>query len=369
MPATALDDRRRDVLRTLIELHVETGEPVGSENLSRAFGRSLSPATLRSLMADLEALGYLDHPHTSAGRVPTDEGYRVYVDSLMNPHPLPPGEAARIASELRSPEASVEHTMERASHLLSRLSRHVGFVLAPDIARASFRHIDLVPLGHPRILVVMVASTGIVTQKVIEVEERIDPAELPACANYLNAHFAGMTLGEIRARLVDLMKEEKALYDSLLQKVAALGERAFALPEGEASVYLDGTSNMLSQPEFDDLERMRALFRTFEEKGRLVRILNACMRALFRTFEEKGRLVRILNACIAGEGIRVFIGHENPDPGLRDLSLVTASCGVEGEPGFGLGVLGSTRMEYAHVVSLVDHVSRAVSEILRGHRA
>src|SRR5512137_760855 len=251
MPVTALDDRRRDVLRTLIELHVETGEPVGSENLSRAFGRSLSPATLRSLMADLEALGYLDHPHTSAGRVPTDEGYRVYVDSLMNPHPLPPGEAARIASELRSPETSVEHTMERASHLLSRLSRHVGFVLAPDIARASFRHIDLVPLGHPRILVVMVASTGIVTQKVIEVEERIDPAELPACANYLNAHFAGMTLGEIRARLVDLMKEEKALYDSLLQKVAALGERAFAVPEGEASVYLDGTSNMLSQPEFD----------------------------------------------------------------------------------------------------------------------
>ena len=348
MPATALDDRRREVLRALIELHVDTGEPVGSENLSRALRRALSPATLRNIMADLEALGYLDHPHTSAGRVPTDEGYRVYVDSLTGPRPLAPGEAERIASELRSTEASAEQTMERASHLLSRLSRHVGFVLAPDIARTSFRHVDLVQLGHPRVLVVMVSATGLVTHKVIEVEERLSPSELQACANYLNVHFAGMNLAEIRARLLELMKEEKALYDSLLQNVVALGERAFAPSESEAGVYLDGTANMISQPGFDDLERMRALFRTFEEKS---------------------RLVRILNACIAGDGIRVLIGHENPDPGLRDLSLVTASCRVEGEPSFGLGVLGSTRMEYAHVVSLVDHVARAVSDVLRGNRA
>jgi heat-inducible transcriptional repressor len=347
MPATTTDDRRRDVLRTLIQLHVETGEPVGSESLSRALHRALSPATLRSIMADLEALGYLDHPHTSAGRVPTDEGYRIYVDSLMGHRPLAPGEAATIASELRSPDASVEQTMERASHLLSRLSRHVGFVLAPDIARTSFRHLDLVPLGHPRVLVVMVSSSGLVTHKVIEVEERLDSADLRACANYLNAEFAGLTLGEIRARLLEMMKQEKALYDTLLQNVLALGERAFSVSEGEASVYLDGASNILSQPGFEDLERMRALFRTFEEKN---------------------RLVRILNACISGDGIRVLIGRENPDPELRDLSLVTATCRVEGEPGFGLGVLGSTRMEYAHVVSLVEHVARAVSEILGGRR-
>jgi heat-inducible transcriptional repressor len=347
MPATPLDDRRRDVLRTLIQLHVETGDPVGSESLCRAFGRALSPASLRGIMADLEALGYLGHPHTSAGRVPTDEGYRVYVDSLMGRSPLAPGEAQAIA-ELRQGEASAEQTMERASQLLSRLSRNVGFVLAPDIARTSFRHIDLVPLGHPRVLVVMVSATGIVIHKVIEVDERLEPSELQECANYLNLHFSGMPLAEIRLRLLELMTEEKALYDSLLQRVAALGERAFALPDAGASVYLDGASNMLSQPEFEDLERMRALFRTFEEKS---------------------RLVRILNARIVGEGIRVLIGHENPDPELQDLSLVTATCRVEGEPGFGLGVLGSTRMQYAHVVSLVDHVARAVSDVLRGQRA
>jgi heat-inducible transcriptional repressor len=346
-PATALDDRRREVLRNLIQLHIESGEPVGSENLSRALHRALSPATLRSIMADLEALGYLDHPHTSAGRVPTDEGYRVYVDTLMGARPLAPAEAETIATELGSPDASLARTMERASQLLSRLSRHVGFVLAPDIARTSFRQVDLVALGHPRILVVMVSSTGLVTHKVVEVEDRLTPSELQACANYLNAHFAGTALAEIRTRLVDLMKEEKALYDSLLKGVVAVGERAFALPEGEAAVYLDGASNILSRPEFDDLERMRALFRTFEEKS---------------------RLVRILNACIAGDGIRVVIGHENKDPELRDLSLVTASCRVEGEPGFGLGVLGSTRMEYAHVVALVDHVARVVADVVRGHR-
>ncbi len=346
MPASALDDRRREVLRSLIQLHVETGEPVGSESLSRALDRALSPATLRSVMADLEALGYLDHPHTSAGRVPTDEGYRLYVDSLALPRHLDPAEAERIASELGSSDASVEQTMERASHLLSRLSRHVGFVLAPDITLTRFRHVDLVDLGHPRVLVVMVSATGIVTHKVVEVEERIPPVDLQACANYLNAHFAGVPLGEIRARLLELMKEEKALYDKLLQRVVALGERAFAVSQGDAGVYLDGTSNILSLPEFEDLERMRALFKTFEEKS---------------------HLVRILNACLSGDGIRVLIGHENPDPDLRDLSLVAARCPVDQVEGLGLGVLGSTRMEYARVVALVDHVARAVSDVLRRH--
>jgi heat-inducible transcriptional repressor len=349
MAATALDERKREVLRALIQLHIETGEPVGSESLSRALRRALSSATLRNVMADLEALGYLDHPHTSAGRVPTDEGYRVYVDSLMGRAPLPAGEQAAIETELRSKkDASAEQMMERASSLLSRLSRHVGFVLAPDIARTSFRHIDFVPLAHPRILVVMVSSTGLVTHKVVELEEPLRPEELQACANYLNQSFTGMSLGDIRRRLLDLMTEEKAQYDTLLQRALALGGRAFEDAGAPASVYIDGTSNILAGQGLEDVERMRALFRTFEEKG---------------------RLVRILNACIAGEGIRVLIGHENPDPELRDLSLVAASCRVEGEPGFGVGVLGSTRMQYAHVVSLVDHVARAVSDVLRSQRA
>jgi heat-inducible transcriptional repressor len=333
----------------LIQLHIATGEPVGSESLSRVLSLPLSPATLRNAMAELERKGYLDQPHTSAGRLPTDEGYRVYVDSLMSQASLAPRDAAAIRAEISPREGeSSERVMQNASHLLSRLSHNVGFVLAPDLTRATFRHIDLVRLPHPRILVVMVSLTGLVTNKIVEVAEEMSPEDLQWCANYLNTHFAGMGLLAIRSRLLELMGEEKALYDSLIRKVVSIGERAFAASEETDSVYLDGTANILEQPEFDDLARMRALFKTFEEKS---------------------RLVRILNACLSGDGVRIIIGHENPDPELRDLALVTARYPLDGEPGFGLGVLGSTRMEYARMIALVDHVGRAVSRALAEFRA
>ena len=339
-----LDDRSREVLKALIQLHIVTGEPVGSESLSRVLSLPLSPATLRNTMADLERQGYLDHPHPSAGRLPTDEGYRFYVDSLMSQSPLPPRDAAAIRSELNPRDAaSSDRVMQNASHLLSRLSRHVGFVLAPEMERTTFRHIDLVRLPHPRILVVMVSLRGLVTNKVIEVTEEMSPEDLQRCANYLNAHFAGMALAAIRGRLLHLMGEEKALYDTLIRRVVSIGERAFATDAEADSVYIDGTANILDQPEFEDIARMRSLFKTFEEKS---------------------RLVKILNACLSGDGVRIIIGHENPDPDLRDMALVTARYPLDGDPGFGLGVMGSTRMEYAHVIALVDHVGRAVAQAL-----
>lgn len=341
--APALDERGREVLKTLIQLHVLTGEPVGSETLARALDRQISSATLRNVMAELERLGFLDHPHTSAGRVPTDDGYRFYVDGLMAHQPLAPQDAAAIASSLHASEGAPSHVLEKASSLLSRLSHNVGFVIAPDLAQARFARIDLVRLPFPRILVVLVSATGFVTQKVIAVEEELSQDELQACANYLNAHFTGMPLDAVRARLLELMREEKALYDSLLKRVVSVGEQAFAA-EGEdssASVFLDGASNIVGRREFEDHDRMRQLFQTFEEKG---------------------RLVKILNACISGRGVRILIGHENPDPELHDLALVAA--GLHDEPGLSLGVLGSTRMEYARTIALVEHVARAVQRAL-----
>lgn len=348
MASPVLDERSRDVLKSLIQLHIATGAPVGSESLSRALDRSLSSATLRNIMADLERLGYLDHPHTSAGRMPTDEGYRVYVDCLMSHRPLPSREAAAIAIELYTSGVSPHEVMENASHVLSRLSRQVGFVLAPEMQRTSLRHLNLVRLPHPRILVVMVSGAGLVTHKVIEMDEELTQEDLQTCANYLNVHFTGMTLAAIRGRLLEMMREEKALYDSLLKRVVCVGERAFAAAGDDVSVYLDGASNILEQPEFEDVRRMRALFRTFEEKG---------------------RLVKILNACLSGGGVRVIIGHENPDPELKSMTLVTASYPVEGEASWGLGVMGSTRMEYARVMALVDHVARTLARSLQEHPA
>jgi heat-inducible transcriptional repressor len=346
MTASSLDQRRGDVLRALVQMHVATGEPVGSAALARALNRTLSPATLRNLMADLERAGYLQHPHTSAGRMPTDEGYRYYVDSLDVPLPVSAAEADAIDGELSSADAAPGQVIVSASRILSRLSRHVAFVLAPDIAKSRFRHIDLVRLPAPRILVVMVSHSGIVTNKVIELDEDISQQELQTCANYLNAEFAGLSLTEIRERLMTLMQQERALFDSLIKRVVALGERAFT-GEGEGEVVVEGASNILEQPELGDPARAQELLRTFEEKG---------------------RLLRILNACISGDGVRVLIGHELQEPQLRDVAVVTSGTSIEGEEGWAVGVMGSTRMEYAHSVALVDHVARALARALEEMR-
>ena len=239
--------------------------------------------------------------------------------------------------------------MERASQLLSRLSRNVGFVLAPDIARTSFRHVDLVPLGHPRVLVVMVSATGLVTHKVIEVEERLEPAELQECANYLNAHFSGMPLAQIRARLMELMQEEKALYDSLLQRVLALGERAFAAPETRR----------------ERLPRRR---------------LEHALAARVRGPRAHARPVPHLRgegpAGADPERLHRGRGHPRPDRPREPRPRAARTCRSSPPPAASRASRasasassGSTRMQYAHVVSLVDHVARAVADVLRVKRA
>jgi heat-inducible transcriptional repressor len=279
--------------------------------------------------------------------VPTDDGYRVYVDSLLEPETLRRRDAEAIESELAR-DAAPRALLDAASRLLSRLSGNVGFVLAPHLDGATFRHIDLVRLPHPRVLVVMVARTGLVTSKVIEVEEELGPDELLACANYLNHHFAGLTLAGIRAQLLELMRREQALYDALLKRVLAVGRQAFAPAEEGGDVILGGASNVLRIPEFGDLQRMRTLLSTLEEKG---------------------RLVRILNACLSGNGVRIVIGHEMPDPDLSELALVAARYPVDGDSVWGLGVVGCPRMAYGRVIALVDHMARAVSRTLRSLEA
>jgi heat-inducible transcriptional repressor len=347
MTSPPLDERSREILKSIIQLHVTTGEPVGSESLARALGRTLSAATLRNTMAELEKKGYLEHPHTSAGRQPTDEGYRVYVDSLMSHAPLPAREIAAIEAELRGLEGSSEQAIEKTSQLLSRHSGKVGFVLVPDVARATLRRVDLVRLPYPRILVVMVSLSGLVTHRIIEVEEEMSQEELQACANYLNAHFSGLGLDAIRGRLLELMQREMALYDSLLKRVVSVGGLAFS-EAGEADLYIEGTSKLLDAPGLKDLDHMRALFKTFEEKSRLVKILNACM---------------------SMDGVRITIGHENPDPDLRQVAVVTATIPLEPEAAWGLGVVGSTRMEYARMIALVEHLARALNQALQEIRS
>ena len=346
MTTSPLGERSDSILRSVVDLHVDSGEPVGSESLARHMGNTLSPASIRNTLAELERLGYLGHPHTSAGRVPTDEGYRLYVDALMEPQSLDLQEARRIRSRLRPGEGSTQQILETVSQLLSEMSQQVGFALLPDTSRQTFRHVDFVRLPHPRILVVMVSPIGMVTNRVVEIEEEISQDDLQACANYLNSHFAGMALPRIRARLLELMSEEKARYDLLLQKVIAVAQRSFDGQGDEASVILEGAVHLLDH--IDDVNHMRNLFRTFEEKG---------------------RLVRILGACLDGDGVRVTIGRENVDPSLRKVSLVTARCTVDGQEVFGIGILGGTRMEYSRAVALVELAAAAIQSSLEELRS
>ncbi len=341
-----LGERSGTILRSVVQLHVDSGDPVGSESLARHLGNALSPASIRNTLAELERMGYLGHPHPSAGRVPTDEGYRIYVDALMEPQLLDAHESRLIRSRLRPGEGSTRQLMESVSQVLSELSQYVGFALVPEVTRLTFRHVDFVRLPHPRVLVVMVSPTGIVTHRLIELEEEITQDDLLACANYLNAHFAGMSLRRIQARLLELMAEEKARYDQLLKKVIAVASRSFETSGDDGSVILEGTGNLLDQS--DDVDMLRSLFRTFEEKS---------------------RMVHILSACIDDKGVRVTIGRENPDPGLRRVSLVTARCTADDQEVFGIGILGTTRMEYSRAVALVESTAFAVRRTLQELRA
>ena len=306
MHTSHLDERQKDVLKSVIQIHIATGEPVGSESLARHLNRSMSSATLRNVMADLEKLGYLDHPHTSAGRMPTDEGYRVYVDSLMShERRWPARDAAAIESELR-PGTGRPARSWRTPRVLSRRPQPQRRLRAgPGHRRTALPAHRPRAAAPPRILVVMVSRTGLVTHRVIEVEDDLTQDELQACANYLNAHFSGLTLDAIRARLLELMREEKALYDSLLKKVVSVGSGPS--PAGGRGQRLPG--RRLEHP------RPAGVRGPEPHAGAL------------QDVRGEGPAGQILNACLS-DGLRVFIGHEKPDPELQSVALVTASYPV-----------------------------------------
>jgi heat-inducible transcriptional repressor len=346
MTLNEMNARSRTVLNTIIQLHLSSGDPVGSASVARRMNRACSSATIRNIMMNLERMGYLTQPHKSAGRVPTDDGYRVYVDSLMLPEPLSSEEKAEIETRLQLSVCLSSTLMENACHLLSRLSGSVSFAVAPTFGLTRMRHVEFVRFTRTRIVVVLVSQAGLLTNRVIELSEALSQDDLQACANYLNHSFSGMTLREIRLRLLDLMREERTLYDALLRRVVMLGQEACREEdESDASrVYLDGASNILDQPELVPVERMRAILRAIEEKH---------------------RLLKILNACVNDEGVHVLIGHESYDPDLEGLSLVTATYGLDAETRWGIGVLGSTRMRYNRIVALVGQVADSVRSALQ----
>jgi heat-inducible transcriptional repressor len=350
------DARGKAVLSAIINEHLVTGDPIGSRVISDRFAHRAgwSSATIRNVMGELEEGGFVEQPHTSAGRTPTDKGYRYYVDNLLGSAALSPSDMAAIHSLLNLDESekseSPDKLLERASQVLSKLSNNVGIVVSPSLAENSLQHIEFLSLGDNRILVVLVSSASIVHHRIIRLDERLSQEELERTARYLNTEFAGKSLRAIRTEIVEMMREEKALYDKLLRNAILLCERSLYAEESSAAdVYVDGASNILLKPDFADVERMRELFRTFEEKSKLLKILNECL-------EREPQ---------SGGDVQVLIGRENSAPSLQNCALITAPYRIGSGYALGtLSVVGPMRIEYARMVAVVNYLARLMERLL-----
>src|SRR5215467_5507314 len=339
-----VDERPREILKLIIRSYITSGEPVGSRTLSKVMASKLSPATIRNIMSDLEEAGYLTQPHTSAGRVPSEKGYRFYVDNLAESGRLSKSDERYISRMLYESE-SPEDVMSRASVVLSRISKNVGIVVAPPMASTVLKHIEFVDLTDGKILVVFVSTTGLLQRKLIRVGERYTQEELDKAGRYLVEKFSSKTLTEIRNELLRMMQAERTLFDRMLSLLQTWGE-TLGQPANAEGIYLQGATNIMNQPEFADVERMRMLFQMFEEKGRLVKILNECI------------------ASSPPEGVRIAIGSELGVPDMRGFTLITASyASMDHTTGF-LGIIGPTRMEYERGISIVEYLGRLVGEMI-----
>ena len=342
------DKRSRELLTLVIKAHLASGEPIGSRTISKLSSEGLSPATIRNVMADLEDAGYLEQPHTSAGRVPTDQAYRFYLDNVFEQTCISQADEDTIQREMLSDNLpSADQIMARASHLLSYLSQSVGIVISPNISRDVIRHIEFVRINDGRILVITVSRAGLVQDRLVRVTEDFSQDELDKTARYLNANFTGLPLSSIHTELVRRMTEEKALYDRLLQNAILLCHRGLSREEdAEPEVFVDGASNILSRREFADLARLRELFLIFEEKRRLVSLLNVCV-----SIDEQPL-------------VTVRIGAENCLPSLRGCAVVTASYRYGNQMTGNLGVVGPLRMEYARTINVVGYVACMLERVL-----
>ena len=346
-----LDDRARTLLKTLVERYIADGTPVGSRTLSRTSGLDLSPATIRNVMADLEDLGLIASPHTSAGRIPTARGYRLFVDTMLTARSV---EMPQLSSDMAADMAAAreqlhpdqpQRVIAQAASLLSSLSSFVGVVTAPRKASV-FHHIEFLRLGERRVLVILVAPDGDVQNRVLFTVRDYTQSELVEASNFLNAHYAGLTIEEVRERLkreVDALRAEIA---TLMQAAVQAGSEVLA--DNIDNLVVSGERNLLTVQDFgNDMSSLRRLFDVFEQKTELMRLLDVSSRA---------------------EGVRIYIGGESRVVPFEELSVVTAPYEVDGRIVGTLGVIGPTRMAYDRMIQIVDITSKLVSNALSHYK-
>ena len=333
-----LDDRAKLLLKALVERYIADGQPVGSRTLSKASGLELSPATIRNVMADLEDLGLIVSPHTSAGRVPTARGYRLFVDTMLTVQ-----RNQLVAPEL--PPEQPQKVIANAAQLLSNLSQFVGVVMAPRRTTV-FRHIEFLRLSERRLLVIIVSPEGDVQNRVIFTDVDYAPDQLVEAANVLNAHYAGLAMEQVRERLKTEVERLRGEVAALMQAAVSVGSEA--LSQAQDEVVISGERNLLSVSDFaGDMHNLRRAFDLFEQKTQLLRLLDVSSQA---------------------EGVRIFIGGESQVVPFEDLSVVSAPYEVDGQVVGTLGVIGPTRMPYDRMIEIVDITSKLVTNALSHRR-
>lgn len=341
---TELDARSREVFQRLVESFMETGEPVGSRTLSRRMSVNLSPATIRNVMADLEHEGLLYAPHTSAGRLPTEIGLRMFVNGLLEVGAIDTDERTRIEAQCQSAGRSLETMLEEAIGVLSGLSRCAGLVVAPK-TDAAIKHIEFVHLGPGRALVVIVAANGVVENRVVEVPRGLPPSALVEASNYLNARLADRTLEEAREAIMSELVDDRGLLDALSRKVVAAGLATWTDERTGGALIVRGQSHLL-----DDVNAARDL---------------TTIRALFEALEAKEQVLRMLDLVNAGEGVQIFIGAENDLFTLAGCSMIVAPYQNSRREIVGaIGVVGPTRINYRRIVPLVDYTAKVIGRLI-----
>ena len=340
-PEIDLDPRAREVLREIVIQHIDSGEPIGSRTLAKRGRFQLSPASLRNVMADLEDLGFLHQPHTSAGRVPTDRGYRFFINHLMKSGVLSTRERETIDEEVGH-ASEIDQVLHLAGSLLSKLSDQIGVVFMPTLLQFTIRSMDFIPVGDQKIMCVIVGANGVVVNKIIETRFVFTRAELEKISRHITGEFAGCTLDTIRRRLIRMTEMERAQDDQMLQKTISLGIGAVNdVAPLEHELYVEGTASILNKPEFA--------------------ADTASFRRTFLALQEKEKLIEILESCLSEDGLKILIGSESDFTLTHNFSIVARRYGSPSAPLGMVGIIGPMRMEYARMAPLVDYLSRALS--------
>ena len=335
-------DRAEEVLKALVERYIRDGEPVGSKAIAQSMVNSASPATIRNVMAQLEERGLIHSPHTSAGRVPTSLGYRMFVDTMLTVS-SPGRENVDQVKQRLLPDKTPQALMEEASEVLSDLTSMAGIVMVPKSDRSSLRQVEFLPLEGKRVLVILVLNDREVQNRIITTNRRYNESELQQAANYLNQHFIGNPLGAIRDRLLAAMRDDKVRMDSLMQTVIEVAGQSFQ-PSGQPECVVSGQSNLLAMADEQGVDRLRELFDAFQRKR---------------------DLLDLMDHCVSADGIQIYIGQESGYEMLDECSLISSPYGTEDEVLGVLAMIGPTRMPYQKVIPMVDLTAKILSAALK----